>query len=346
MANSLDLELEDDTEVSSEASLNSDLRDAFEEVTGEEAPAKDSTASNGFPSFGLPDKKLVEASPEKENLAPVAAPLSWSKEHRQEFEALPPSVQQIIAKRESEKEAAFTRAMQEASETKKQAKEIYEAIEPFRNRAMLQGSHLPTVLQRMLGWQEVLEADPVNGLIELARTLGVDPRVLAQQQQQQPGYSSEYAQLQRQIAELQNQLTEREQLQLQSQKQAVVSEIERFAVEVDATGNPVRPYFQRVAPIMQPIVERLRAEYPTASGSEILQQAYSDACYADPDVRDILLKQARQEEEAKQSAERRAKAAAARKAGSSVTGAPSGSIRTQTPGTVRSLIEQAWNESL
>lgn len=329
-----------------ESSLNSDLRDAFEEVTGEEAPAKpDSDSLNGYPTFGLPDKSAKEDTSPEEVIQPVAAPLSWSKEHKAEFEALPPKIQQIVAKREAEKETAFHRAMSEASETKKQAKEIYEAIEPYRNRAVLQGAHLPTVLQRMLGWQEILETDPVTGLAELAKTLGVDPRALIQQQQQS-GYSSEYAQLQQQIAALQNQLTEREQYQQTSQQQAVVSEIARFAQEVDASGNPLRPYFERVAPIMQPIVERLRAQYPTASGTDVLQQAYADACYADPDVRDILLKQARQEEEAKQSADRRAKAIAARKAGSSVTGSPSGSIRKETPGTVRSLIEQAWNESL
>ena len=85
-----------------ESSLNADLRDAFEEVTGEEAPAtKERDNITGYPDFGLPDKEA--AAPVKEELPPVAAPLSWSKEHRAEFEALPPSVQRIIAQRESEK---------------------------------------------------------------------------------------------------------------------------------------------------------------------------------------------------------------------------------------------------
>ena len=209
-----------------ESSLNADLRDAFEEVTGEEAPAtKERDNITGYPDFGLPDKEA--AAPVKEELPPVAAPLSWSKEHRAEFEALPPSVQRIIAQRESEKEAAFTRAMQEASESKRQAKEIYEAIAPYQQRAILQGAHLPTVLTRMLSWQEILESDPVTGLAELAKTLGVDPRALIQQQQQS-GYSTEYQELQRKIAALEGQLTEREQAQQNAAFEAVSSEIVRF----------------------------------------------------------------------------------------------------------------------
>jgi hypothetical protein len=196
----------------------------------------------------------------------------------------------------------------------------------------------------MLAWQEVLEADPLAGAAQLLQTLGVDPRQLIQQQQQ-TGYSPEYNQLQQKIAQLENQLTEREQRAFQAQYQAVESEIERFATEVDVAGNPARPYFAHVSNIMQPIVERLRAQYPTASGTDILTRAYEDACYADPDVRDILLKQTREREEAQQSAERREKAKSARKAGSSVSGAPAGSIR-QQPESLRDAIEAAWNGQL
>lgn len=343
---------EDAQELNLEASLNGDIREAFEESTGEEAPArKDPSKASGVPDFEIPDKDDEDTTAAAQAVAPVvapaiiAAPLSWSKEHKKEFESLPPAIQQIVARRESEKESAFTRAMQSANESQKQAKEIYDAIAPFQQRAVLQGAHLPTVLQRMLAWQEVLDADPITGAAQLLQTLGVDPRQLIQQQQQQPGYSAEYAQLQQKVLQLETQLTEREQRQFQAQYEAVELEIERFATEANEAGEAHRPYFAHVAPLMQPIVERLRAQYPTASGTDILTRAYEDACYADPDVRDILLRQARANDEAQQSAERRDKAKAARKAGSSVSGAPSGSIR-ETPDNLRDAIEAAWSGQL
>lgn len=97
---------------------------------------------------------------------------------------------------------------------------------------------------------------------------------------------------------------------------------------------------------MQPIAQRLRAENPTASPAEILQEAYERACYADPDVRDALLAKQEAEQEAKRRHEAQAKAKAARRAGASVTGAPTGSSQPAKPDDLRGLLEASFNGGL
>lgn len=323
-------------------SRDTDLRDAFEEVTGEEAPAKEpeQASRNGYPSFGL--DKTEDETP-AETIEPVAVPLSWAKTHKDEFKQLPPQVQKIIATREAEREGAFTRKMQELSENQRQMQELIQTVSPYQQQFALEGKPLPVVLKQMFEWHRVLETDPTNGLIALAQSYGIDPRRLAMQAPQVDPYTQ---QIQQKLDYLQSQLEQRDAQTYEHQYQSLESEVTKFAEQTDANGAPQRPYFLRVSADMQPIAQRLRAENPTASPAEILQEAYERACYADPDVRDALLAKQEAEQEAKRRHEAQAKAKAARRAGASVTGAPTGSSQPAKPDDLRGLLEASFNGGL
>lgn len=331
-----------DLETSRREDLKSAFEDAGEEVSSDEQPSK-----TGYPEW-MAGKKPEDAPKENDDDdEPILTPLSWQKAHKEEFKALPRNIQKIIAVREGEREAAFTRRMQEAAEAQRSAQELLETITPYQQKFALEGRALPTILQQMFEWHGLLEQDPRAGLLALARSYGLSPQELVSvASQQQQSYSPEYLALQQRLMELEGSLSEREERAHAELYGNLVSEVERFAEETDASGKVLRPYISHVYLDMQPIVTRLRAENPTASPSQILQEAYDRACYANPEVRDALLQQQRQADETKRREEAKKKAKQARHAGASVTGSPTGSSSPAKPDDLRGLLEAAINGGL
>jgi len=75
--------------------------------------------------------------------AAIVAPASWNAEEQAEFAKLPPTVQQTIARRESQREAVLTRSTQEAAESRR-------AFEAERGAAVAQRTEYLQGLQKML----------------------------------------------------------------------------------------------------------------------------------------------------------------------------------------------------
>lgn len=216
-----------------------------------------------------------------------------------------------------------------------------EIIGPRLARWQMNGLDEFSGIQTLLAAQDVLDANPVAGLVQIARSYGVTPAHLAQAfgltqaNGGSPGAEGQPAPtgapdisavlqqhlspLAQQVQTLQKQLQERDQRTEAEKLADAQREVETFRAQ------PEHMYFDNVRDDVAVLLQSGRAKS--------LKDAYDQACWMNPEVRQLLLDaqsrtaqqaQAAQEAEARRKAEEQARSRAqqAAHAAGSVTGAP------------------------
>ncbi len=110
-------------EASRELSGYREKRDATEAPPTEEAPPVEEQAA--APEVSEP----AESQPEE---PAIEAPRSWSKERKEEFKALPPSLQEYVIQRETERDTALRRGQNDAATQRKTLEDKERAVEQMR----------------------------------------------------------------------------------------------------------------------------------------------------------------------------------------------------------------------
>jgi hypothetical protein len=101
-----------------------------------------------------------------------------------------------------------------------------------------------------------------------------------------------------------------------------VREITLRTQEEQRMASEVGTFFQDP---QYPFAENVRSDMSLlikGGGADTLQDAYEKAVWANPETRSLLIKQQREEEEARRAAEAREAASRARQAGKSISGSP------------------------
>jgi len=167
--------------------------------------------------------------------AAIAAPQSWNDEERAEFAKLPPALQQTIARRESQREAALTRSSQEAAETRRQ----YDAE---RTAAVALRTEYLSGLQKMmlLAAPEAAALNNIDWVQVQAQSPAEYTRLQAMREQLKGrlgGIEQEYAQRQQELQQYQlgqlGELVQREGAQLNSKWPDFADEVKGEALRRD-----------------------------------------------------------------------------------------------------------------
>jgi hypothetical protein len=267
--------------------------------------ATEDPAPEAKPADPVVAKEPVAAAAEQpvDPVEAVRPPPGWSPAAKVAFDALPPEVKQAVAQREQEVNKGFEKLA------------AYKPIDRFMEMARGSGTTLDRALENYVGMETKLREDFPGGVLALCQRQGIHPVALANhilarsgaapsevqagetQQAHQTAPSVDPATAQR-IAALEQHIQ-------QQQNQGVQTEIERFA------SDPKHTFFENVKADMGRLIN---AGYATD-----LPDAYEKACWANQEIRGLLIKQ--------QSAvpDTSAKAAAAlqaRSASKSITGSP------------------------
>lgn len=231
----------------------------------------------------------AEPPQEKPYEAPLMPPVSWNAEEKTRFASLPREVQATINRRELEQTRFLTQKAQEVSQLHKTWGAMGETLTPHMQKMQLAGVRPEQAVSRLLSWQEYLDSNPREAISALARTYGLNPQDITDENPIDPGLQS----VQGQIEELQSQNAQlQEFIQTTVQQQqigAIQQEISSFQNATDEKGSPLRPYFDYLKEEMEPIVGRLRATNPQASHSAILQAAYERAVWSNPQTRAAMM---------------------------------------------------------
>jgi hypothetical protein len=258
-------------------------------------------------------------------------PPGWSPTAKVAFDKLPPEVQQAVANREIEVNKGFAKFQE------------YKPIDRYMDMAKQSGTTLDKALENYVGIENRLRQDFPTGIAELCQRQGVHPVALAQailarhgapSQQDASGDQTQVRQpasidpavLQRMNA-LEAQVRQQAEFVQNQQNQGVQTEIQRFA------SNPEHKFFENVKADMGRLINSGQAED--------LDDAYDKACWANKEIRALLIKQQSAPSANAADAVQRAKAAA-----KATGGAPSAGFKPNAGsegGSIRDTIRAAVN---
>jgi len=279
-----------------QASLQDDIAAAFDEQAEEvtEQPEE------------------LEAAPEPE---PAYEPPSmWSKEYKDVFNEWG----QLERGREYQKamlelygntQSYVTQREQEAARYRQQVEQWNSVFEPFQQQMNLRGVEPAAFTRQLLSYYQQLNQNPAAVIQQLAQNYNLD---LANLGADAPYRSpSEIANEQR-LAMLERQLQQNLKQARDGEFQRLHQQIDTFASETDASGNPLRPYFEQVKEIM---TRQIRG-----GNAKTLNEAYDQACKLSPE----LMAQAEAQRAAAESARKAADAKKAKTASIRATGKHTG----------------------
>ena len=249
-----------------------------EPVKGKTEPAKEAEQKTEGPARGADGKFVAKKYPgtwKKELEA------HWTKPggHTPEEWA---AIQSEIERRESEHSSNATGLQKRLAEIETSSKPFNEIFAPYKETFARRGIDPAALTKQLLAMAEFADRDFAGFVTEQARMRGLDLASLVQQQQDS-GQAADprVLQLETQLRTLQAQIQGGQQQAQQHVQSQVKSEVDAFSQATNQDGSPKRPHFERVKPLMG----RLLAGDQTLT----LEQAYDQACYADPEIRQALL---------------------------------------------------------
>lgn len=228
--------------------------------------------------------------------APVQGPPpGWSAQSKSLYAGLPDAIKADIAKRETEMSQGLAKLAE------------YKNLDPYVEMARNSRTTLHEALARYVKAEQTLETDPTSGLLWLANNYKVDPAQLMyglcrmynihplqlvqaiggdmpphQQGQPQPPSNQTDPRTAQQLQAMNERLQFMEREREQVENQSINGQISAFA------ADPANRFFENVRHRMAHII---RTSPPEANLT--LKQVYEDACWADPEVRAVLINEQR-----------------------------------------------------
>lgn len=235
------------------------------------------------PTLSLKEKPAAVAEPAapsttapiadapKQSAEPIAPPTEWKGAGKVKWDRLPREVQTELRD-----------TWQQLSTERAEVAPFKDLLDVNREFLVNQAGSVPAAMTQLMQFARMSVDNPVGLIQHIARSSGLDLSALAGQPSQgapqaQPGPTADIAQLvQQQLEPILGQFR-------QQSLQQEVSKIEAFR------ADPKHPYFNDVAPRIEGLLK--------AGAAKDLQDAYDQAIWADPTIRQQLM--AAQAEEAK-----------------------------------------------
>lgn len=282
----------DDIIAAAEAAVPNSLRDDLEE-------AWDTLSADGeapAPEDGIEPAEEDDAGGEP------APPEHWPAEWRERFEALPDDARGYALDLHRRFERAHSERSQALAEREKELDgmaAVDAALGPWRETMRAQGLTDADAVTRLMEAQAALESDPESALAAIAEAYGLaPPAATGAPDPRPPAREGEL------LDTLERYAAEQHELRLIA---AMEAELESRARAVDAAGEPRFPHFETVRP-------RLAALMRSGSAGSF-EDAYEQAVWADPHLRQGALEARDAEMAARRESARKAEVAKARNAG-------------------------------
>lgn len=265
----------------------------------------------------------------------ITPPSHWSEGDKEVFNSAPADIQKWMLRRHKEMEADYTRKTTEIAPLRK-------ALEPFRGEMERLGmneaqamQHITGAAQQLWGYQQQLQQNPKAVIQAIAQAYGVDLGGAAKPDDGQY-VDPEIRRLSEQVTNLVTERQQERQLTAQQQQQEVNRTLAAFAEN--------HPHFDSLKVTMGVLME---AAY--RQGKQMtLEQAYEDAQWSHPEIREKILAEKQAEKERKAREERKAKAKQARAAGRSLstkqTPAPDAAAPTSLADDLRSELRRQMKQ--
>lgn len=270
-----------------------------------EKPATEGRDETGRFKAKEADKTAV-AAPVTPPAAIKAPPNKWPVDRKEKFAKLAPDVQDMILEREKEVEEGFTRIDDE----RKFGKELKEIVTPYLATIQAEGGTPQGAFRDLLNTSHILRTGSpdmkARAVTQAIQQFGVDVRLISQMLQGHQQQPQQYSAPQPQVTPEVIQNTVQQELQKQLEAAKIQQEYTAFS------SNPKNAHFAS-----QPVQAKMASLLKDGQAKDY-QDAYDQACWAVPEIRQMMLTAQAAETDSK----RKEEMAAKRKAGSSVSGSP------------------------
>lgn len=265
--------------------------------------------------------------PEADEKPALRPPPGWSPTAKVAFDKLPPEVQQAVAKREEEVNNGFAKLQE------------YKPIDRYMEMAKQSGTTLDKALENYVNIEQELSRDMVSGIARICQNKGIHPVALANEILARNGVAPSEGQAGTtpahqtapsvDLSPVMQKISALESYFQQQQEAGVQTEIQRFA------SDPKHTFFENVKADMGRLI--------SLGEADDLEDAYDKACWANKEIRALLIKQQSPPAQSVNAAEAVQKAKAAAKA---TGGAPSAGFKPNAGtegGSIRDNIRAAIN---
>lgn len=293
-----------------------------EEPEGEESEPEEAKGSKPeAPAVEKPAKPA--AKPSKYDKAPG----SWKPTAREKWSQIQdPELREEIYRRDAE----VTRGLNQSKKDAEFGKEISGLVAPFQGSFHAAGVTPQNAIQSLLQTDAILRngtpTDKAQRAYDILAYYGVDIQLLSniiQGTQPQQEQNPEVAQLRERLARLESGQNSNQQQMVTGLK----AEVDTFAA--DESNEFYRDVRLQMATLLE------------TGGAKDLKEAYDKACWADPDIRKVLLERQAVELSKKVSKN----AARAREASSSLNGSGEPVSEQVDPKNLRAVLEHAWDSA-
>lgn len=293
-------------------------RFARQEKTETTAKAPDKTATGQ--TAVATNAATQSVAPPQAGTAAVEPPQHWAEGDKAKFKEAPAELKTWLLDRHKAMEGDYTRKMQDISNFKREYEPIDQLFKPYEQDMQQRGWTKANLVNAWAQAELKLNADPLNGVMSIARSYGITPEQLVAAIQKNPNFGTQQVIQDPRVTQLQQRLDNYEKQQNQTRLSSTRTHIEQFAAATNTDGSLAHPYFDEVVEniIHLAQVERSAARVPD------MQKLYDTAVWANDGTRTKLLNARDQAAQKSQAEAARTKSASARRAGSSVTGAPNG----------------------
>lgn len=273
-----------------------------------------------------------ESEPET---AIAVAPVSWSAEEKAVFAELPPEVQDIIARRESERDKGFSQKAEQLSERAKSYESLETILGPRRARFAADGMTDAQAVKQLFDVADFATRDPETFIRQFAEARGIKLGQQTAGEVEDDFTDPVIAEMRTELARLKAEIAESRTAQQEALHQRNTQTIEQFRNAKDERGNPKHPHFETVR---QEMAARIKSGM-----SDSLESAYEAAVWALPTVREEVLRAQRASAEAKRLAEAKAAASKAAKARGTVAKPRSGEVSKPASRTIEETMSAAYD---
>lgn len=285
-----------------ETDRNRDEKGRFARHEQEAAGAKQAAPAVAEPTANAAEQTTEETAVPSQGVRP---PPGWSPASKAAFDTLPESVKADIVKREQEVSQGFAKLQR------------YKDVEHYADHFERNGFSLGQAFDRYAETDRKLNEDFTTGVVELCSHFGKDPLELAQTLSRAFGGRTEQNSQDASAASYQPDLATFLQKHLQPLEETINSlKGEREAQHRQTVSNSVDEFFNDRANLYVENVAHLMV--PLLNAGMPLKEAYEQACWQSPEVREQLINERLNSTSQVQSQA----VAKAKQASKSVSGAP------------------------
>jgi hypothetical protein len=311
----------DDKPKSVRDTISSALKADAEAATPQNAQQGDGRPRNPDGTFAEKPAVDPNAASVDPNAAPVGPNASAPKV------AAPQGIDaQVFASLPAETQVSLARTMEDVEAQQRRfavLAPIEQLVAPRFDAWAMNGMSPQVAIHQLLALSDFASKDTAGFIKYIAQANNVDLADIVLGMDDDEPVDPAIKAMQDRIAELEGSRTQEQQQRQQAIHNETVNQVLAFAEEKDAGGQPLRPYLEELGQAWLPYIGVVKAQNPTWPHSQVLQQAYENACWANASVRGKMQEAANAAAEAERLRKEAARTDAARAASATVrTGAP------------------------